>query len=593
MKHRLLIQWACIGLITGLIQACSSSPEPTNMQKPVIYQVFTRLFGNDTNVNEHDGDLAVNGCGTMNDFTLKALGEIRRLGATHIWYTGVIEHATQTDYSAYGIQRDHPAIVKGKAGSAYAIKDYYDIDPDIATSVPARMKEFEALVERTHRAGLKVIIDFVPNHVARQYHSDVCPEGVEDLGAGDDNTVHFSAQNNFYYFPGEQFHSDFDLSQGQPQPYMEQPARATGNDVFSAFARHDDWYETVKLNYGVDYLDGRKEHFDPVPSTWQKMTDILKFWAAKGVDGFRCDMAEMVPAAFWGWAIPQVKEVNPDIIFIAEIYGPQSYRTYINEGHFDYLYDKVGLYDTLRAVTCGNANAEAISNCWRAVDDIRDHMLNFMENHDEQRIASDFFAGSGERGRAAMLVAATISRGPVMIYFGQELGERGMDDEGFSGRDGRTTIFDYWTVDAIRRWRNGGKFDGRQLTPQEVDLQEFYSTLLNFCTKERAIYAGDFYDLMYANPAEGEFNPHRHYAFLRRNLKEVLLVVANFDDKPASIDLHIPQHVFDLYNMKPTRRARIVDLFTGETTLASFTPDQTTHVDVPANGGTIFRIRTR
>ncbi|MBQ7494776.1 MAG: alpha-amylase [Bacteroidaceae bacterium] len=563
------------------------------MQKPVIYQVFTRLFGNDTNVNEHDGDRAVNGCGTMNDFTLKALGEIRRLGATHIWYTGVIEHATQTDYSAYGILRDHPAIVKGKAGSAYAIKDYYDIDPDIATSVPARMKEFEALVERTHRAGLKVIIDFVPNHVARQYHSDVCPEGVKDLGAADDSTVHFSAQNNFYYFPGEQLHTDFDLCQGQPQPYTEQPARATGNDVFSAFARHDDWYETVKLNYGVDYLDGRSEHFDPVPSTWQKMTDILRFWAAKGVDGFRCDMAEMVPAAFWGWAIPQVKAMNPDIIFIAEIYGPQSYRTYIKDGHFDYLYDKVGLYDTLRAVTCSNANAESISNCWRAVDDIRDHMLNFMENHDEQRIASDFFAGSGERGRAAMLVAATISRGPVMIYFGQELGERGMDDEGFSGRDGRTTIFDYWTVDAIRRWRNGGKFDGRQLTPQEVDLQEFYATLLNFCTKERAIYAGDFYDLMYANPAEGQFNPHRHYAYLRRNGKEVLLVVANFDDKPASIDLHIPQHVFDLYNMKPMLKARIVDLFTDKTTLTSFAPDQTTHVDVPANGGTIFRIRTR
>ncbi|MBO4801960.1 MAG: alpha-amylase [Bacteroidaceae bacterium] len=563
------------------------------MEKPVIYQVFTRLFGNDTNVNEHNGDRAVNGCGTMDDFTLKALGEIRRLGATHIWYTGIIEHATQTDYSAYGIARDHHAVVKGKAGSAYAIKDYYDVDPDISTSVPARMKEFEALVERSHRAGLKVIIDFVPNHVARQYHSDVCPEGVEDLGAADDTTLHFSTANNFYYFPGEQLRTDFDLQQDEEAPYYEQPARATGNDVFSSFTNHNDWYETVKLNYGVDYLAGRTEHFDPVPSTWQKMTDILKFWAAKGVDGFRCDMAEMVPADFWGWAIPQVKEVNPDIIFIAEIYGPQAYRTYINKGHFDYLYDKVGLYDTLRAVTCGNANAEAISNCWRAVDDISDHMLNFMENHDEQRIASDFFAGCGERGRAAMMVASTINRGPVMIYFGQELGERGMDDEGFSGRDGRTTIFDYWTVDAVRRWRNGGKFDGRQLTPQEVELQDFYTTLLNLCSNERAFYMGDFYDLMYANPAQGEFNPHRHYLYLRRYLKEVLLVVANFDDKPASFDVNIPQHVFDLYGLKPAKKVRAINLFTGDTTLTSFAPDLPTHMDVPANSGTILRIRTR
>ena len=561
--------------------------------KPVIYQVFTRLFGNDTTTNQPNGDRSQNGCGTMAAFTAKALGEIRQLGATHIWYTGIIEHATQTDYSAYGIERDHPAIVKGKAGSAYAIKDYYDIDPDLATSVPARMKEFENLVARTHRAGLKVIIDFVPNHVARTYHSDACPEGIADLGAGDDTTLCFSPQNNFYYYPGQAFTADFDLYAGQQQPYVEQPARATGNDVFSPHAGSNDWYETVKLNYGVDYANGRSTHFDPVPSTWEKMLGILQFWAGKGIDGFRCDMAEMVPSEFWGWAIPQVKAAHPDIVFIAEIYGPDAYRRYIHEGHFDYLYDKVGLYDTLRAVTVGLANAESITSCWQAVDDIRPHMLSFLENHDEQRIASDFFAGDAERGRAPMLVAATISTGPVMIYFGLELGERGMDAEGFSGRDGRTTIFDYWTVDAVSRWRNKGKFDGRKLTPQEVDLQKFYSTLLNLCSSEAAIREGDFYDLMYVNPYSDRFNSHRQYAYLRRSGKEVILFVANFDNSEAAVAINIPAHVFELYGLKPTSKVKATDLLTGQTHTIAFSPETPVSIDVPALNGVALKMKLK
>ena len=563
------------------------------MSKPVIYQVFTRLFGNDKNINQPHGDRAVNGCGTLADFTSEALSQIKALGASHIWYTGIIEHATQTDFSAYGIARDHRAIVKGKAGSVYAIKDYYDVDPDLATSVPARMKEFEALVERTHKAGLKVIIDFVPNHVARQYHSDVCPDGVEDLGAGDDATQHFSPDNNFYYFPGETFHTDFDLQQGEPEPYCEQPSRATGNDVFSSFAGRNDWYETVKLNYGVDYLGGRVTHFKPVPSTWKKMLDILLFWAAKGIDGFRCDMAEMVPVEFWGWAIPQVKALRPTLLFIAEVYNPAEYRRYISEGGFDYLYDKVGLYDTLRAVICGNANANAITQCWQAVDDIRPHMLSFLENHDEQRIASDFFAGAPERGRAGMIIATALGTGPVMIYFGQELGERGMESEGYSGHDGRTTIFDYWTVSTIYRWRNGGLFDGRKLTPQEVELQSFYRALLNLCSNESAIEMGEFYDLMYVNPHSDTFNPHKHYAFLRHYDRTTLLIVVNFDSQATELDVHIPEHAFHLYRIRARKRMRAVDLLTGEAQATSFTHERPSHVKVPAYGGVILKMKTR
>lgn len=561
--------------------------------KPVIYQVFTRLFGNDKGVNQPHGSRAENGCGTMAAFTSTALNEIRALGATHIWYTGIIEHATQTDFSAHGISHDHNAVVKGKAGSAYAIKDYYDIDPDLATSIPARMKEFGNLVQRTHAADLKVIIDFVPNHVARQYHSDACPKGVEDLGCNDDKTVHFSPQNNFYYFPGERFHTDFDLQQNEHEPYCEEPARVTGNDVFSSYAGRNDWYETIKLNYGVDYVGGRKQYFNPVPDTWHKMLNILLFWAGKDIDGFRCDMAEMVPVEFWGWAIPKVKEKYPSVIFIAEVYNPNEYRNYLYVGHFDYLYDKVGLYDTLRAITCGNANADCITHCWQSLNDIRPHMLSFLENHDEQRIASDFFAGDALKGLAPMLVATTFSTGPVMIYFGQELGERGMDSEGFSGRDGRTTIFDYWTIDTISRWRNKGRFNGKKITPQEVEIQNFYKTLLNLCSNESAIEKGDFYDLMYVNPNSDCFSSRKQYAFLRHINRTTLLIVANFEEKPVSVDINIPEHAFRLYRMNTRRKIRATDLLTGNIVTISFSPDKPSHVELPAYGGVILKIVTR
>lgn len=558
--------------------------------KMVIYQVFTRLFGNDNAKCVNNGDIKENGCGHFADFTSKALQEIKNLGATHIWYTGVIEHATQTDYSSIGIPQDHPAVVKGKAGSPYAIKDYYDVDPDLATRPENRMKEFRNLISRTHKAGLKMIIDFVPNHVARQYHSDSKPEGIKDLGE-DDNTGHaFNPQNNFYYIPECAFTPSFDLYKNASSPYWEFPAKATGNDNFSPSPGCNDWYETVKLNYGIDYCGGGRKCFVPIPSTWEKMRDILLFWASMGIDGFRCDMAEMVPAEFWGWAIPQVKLRHPLIIFIAEVYNPNEYRNYIHNGRFDYLYDKVGLYDTLRGVVCGYSSAQQITNCWQSVDDIKGHMLNFLENHDEQRIASDFFAGDAQKARPALLVSACMNTNPMMVYFGQELGERGMDEEGFSGQDGRTTIFDYWSVDSIRRWKNKGKFDGKLLTPAEKKLKAYYTLVLNLCNKEKALYDGDFYDLMYVNGGPA-FNADKCYAFVRRKGKDLLLVIANFEGEAKQMEINLPSHLFEYFNIQEQETAVATDLLSGEKENLRLTAGVPVMTTVPAYGGKILKFK--
>ncbi len=555
------------------------------MSKIILYQIFTRLFGNDNATRIPGGSIEENGCGKLADFTPEALAAIKQLGATHVWYTGLIEHATQTDYSHFGIRPDHKATVKGKAGSPYAIKDYYDVDPDLATSVPNRMKEFTQLVKRTHAAGLKMIIDFVPNHVARCYHSDAKPKSVVDLGEKDDTSVFFSPKNNFYYLPGTTLGGEVDW-----QDYVESPARATGNDRFDASPTRNDWYETVKLNYGVNYRESGRTDFYPFPSTWLKMRDILLFWAKKGVDGFRCDMAEMVPFQFWGWVIPIIKEKYPHIIFIAEVYNTWEYYNYVKHGKFDYLYDKVGLYDTLIGIIRHQQSATDITRCWQNLGELRNRMLHFMENHDEQRLASDFIAGHGRPALPAVLVSATIDTCPMMVYFGQELGERGMDTEGFSGRDGRTTIFDYWSVDTICRWRDGGTFSGRELNDGEHDLQSQYARLLHIARDERAISEGDFFDLMYANPHTDGFNPHRQYAFLRKYENELLLIVANFDECDTQVAINIPIHAFDYFKLPEFNAVEATELLTGNTIQLTLSPISPTRLTVPGYSGVIMKV---
>lgn len=556
------------------------------MGKILIYQVLPRLFGNMTANNIPNGTIGQNGCGKMNNFTPQVLERIKAQGYTHIWYTGLLEHATKTDYSQYGIRRDHPAVVKGKAGSPYAVKDYYDVDPDLAIDVPQRMKELERLIQRTHKAGLKVIMDFIPNHVARQYFSDSKPAKVHNLGEKDDATKAFSPTNNFYYILGQPLRTDFDLAKESIHPYKEYPAKATGNDRFDAHPNASDWYETIKLNYGIDYLNGRSQHFTPRPDTWDKMTEILLFWARKGVDGFRCDMAEMVPCEFWQYATAEVKAKYPDLIFIAEIYNPGAYRDFLSRGGFDYLYDKVGLYDTLRSITCDRASAACITNCWQSLNDILPHMLYFLENHDEQRIASSFYANDARKAFPALVVAACMNTNPFMVYSGQELGERGMDSEGFSGLDGRTTIFDYWSPASQRKL-----FEGEHsFSPYEREIYGYYQRILSLQHSEEALNQGNFYDLMYANYDKScGFNPDKQYAFLRKSNHETLLIIANFSNEGVHIGVRIPQHAFDFLNLRSGTTAAI-DLITMETQTITLKANCHTMVTVPAQGAVILKL---
>lgn len=517
-------------------------------EKPVIYQLLVRLAGNKHDRNIAWGTIHENGCGKFNDLSDHFLDEIAGLGANHIWLTGVIEHASCTPYPDHNIPADNPLTVKGRAGSPYAIRDYYDVCPDLAVDVDKRMEEFEALITRCHKAGLLPLIDFVPNHVARHYYSDR-PEGSDkNFGQLDRTEKAFDPQNNFYYIPGKTLElppETRELIHAKDSgitSFHEHPAKATGNDCFTHQPSFHDWYETVKLNYGIDYRQGKREHIDPIPDTWHKMLDILLFWANKNVAGFRCDMAEMVPHPFWQWVIENVRKHHPDICFIAEIYNPHQYRNYADAG-FNYLYDKVGLYDTLKAVLAEQQAASAITGEWQKLDGLDANMLRFMENHDEQRIASTHFAGTGRAGIPAMTVSATMHQGPVMIYFGQELGESAAGATGFSGDDGRTSIFDYCNVPEFQKWYHGGRCNDENLTEKAKNLRNFYKTLLKL-SKHKVISEGQFYDLMWAN-RERTHPPV--YTYIRWDQDNMWLIAVNFSkEHPADCSLCIPEHFWIL-----------------------------------------------
>lgn len=549
--------------------------EKVSNKKEVVYQVFTRLFGNKNTTNKPWGTIEENGVGKFNDFTETALQEIKDLGVTYVWYTGVPHHAVIRDYSAIGISNDDPEVVKGRAGSPYAVKDYYNVNPDLAVNPANRLQEFEALIARTHKAGLKVIIDIVPNHIARKYEGKSNPSGVRDFGADDDTSVEYKRDNNFYYIPNTQFEipdTDKPLN-GEKNPlidgkFEESPAKWTGNGSRMAKPDRNDWYETVKVNYGVR-PDGSKdfpelpagfdtksyqEHFDfwkgkDVPDSWDKFKDIALYWTAKGVDGFRFDMAEMVPYEFWSYMNSAIKVNNPDAFLLAEVYNPKEYRNYIHLGKMDYLYDKVETYDKLKDVIQGRALPDGLSDIQKGMADIEHHMLHFLDNHDEQRLASQEFAGTPQKGKPLMVVSATISTSPTMVYFGQEVGEAGNENAGF-GTHSRTSIFDYIGVPNHQRWMNGGKFDGGQLSQDEKELRDFYKRVLNFSLNSSALM-GKYQELQTLNRETTQGYDPGIYAFTRWSATEKLIVITNFSWLTTSnFELKIPSDIIQKWNLK-------------------------------------------
>ncbi len=581
MRQTILIFFCLVALASISCKNEIQKPLHQKMErknKVVVYQVFTRLFGNTNTNNKPWGTIEENGVGKFDDFSPHALQEIKELGITHMWYTGVPHHAVINDYTAIGISNDDPDVVKGRAGSPYAVKDYYNVNPDLAVDPSNRLQEFRNLVTRTHATGMKVIIDIVPNHVARSYEGKTNPAGVTDFGAEDDTTLEYHRDNNFYYIPGEEFKvpqwKDGYLPLGGEEhrladsKYTEVPAKWTGNGSRLAQPDMNDWYETVRINYGVrpdgsydfdslpeDFAQkGITEHATfwkekSVPSSWKKFRDIALYWLDFGVDGFRYDMAEMVPVEFWSYINSSIKMKNPDAFFMAEVYNPDLYRAYIKKGKMDYLYDKVELYDSIKHIMKGYGWTDHIPVVQKGLEDIEHHMLHFLENHDEQRIASPDFVGEAKTAKPAMVVSATISTSPTMIYFGQEVGEPGAENAGF-GSPTRTSIFDYIGVPHFQRWVNEKKFDGGQLSDAEKELRDFYKRLLNFTIESEALM-GKYREIHFYNKEHTDNYNHRVLSYVRWSEKEKLVVVSNFDThENHTFQLKIPSEIISEWKLK-------------------------------------------
>ena len=619
-----LLVFALVGLsLAGNSQIKKTNSNPKNKKvtvvekKKVVYQVFTRLFGNKNTTNKPWGTIAENGVGKFNDFTDIALTEIKDLGVTHIWYTGVPHHALVNDYTKYGISNDDPEVVKGRAGSPYAVKDYYNVNPDLAVDPAKRLEEFEALIARTHKHGLKVIIDIVPNHIARKYIGLTNPAGVRDFGADDITNVEYDRNNNFYYIPGQHFQvptsETYKPLNGESNPLIdgtfdENPAKWTGNGSRMAKPDINDWYETVKVNYGIrpdgskDFPElpkgfenkSYKEHFDfwkdkDVPSSWKKFRDIALYWTSKGVDGFRYDMAEMVPYEFWSFMNSSIKMKNPNAFLMAEVYNPSEYRNYIYKGKMDYLYDKVATYDKLKEIVQGKSSTDGLTDIQQSMADIEHHMLHFLDNHDEQRLASPEFAGSGENGKPLMVVSATIGSSPTMVYFGQEVGEAGNENGGF-GKHSRTSIFDYVGVPNHQRWMNGGKFDGGQLSQSEKDLRDFYKRLLHFTLKSDALM-GQFQEIQGVNRHETANYDEKIYSYVRWSATEKLIVVANFSkDHTCAFDLKVPADVVAKWHLHDGAYPVKDQLYGSTTTLKVTNGVGVLHVSIKGTESFIFKL---
>jgi glycosidase len=575
-----------IGIIALSLTANAQKPQKKSLinkkavsteKKQVVYQVFTRLFGNKNVTNKPWGTIEENGVGKFSDFTDKALTEIKKLGVTYIWYTGVPHHALVRNYTKIGISNDDPEVVKGRAGSPYAVKDYYNVNPDLAVNPAKRLEEFESLIARTHKNGLKLLIDIVPNHIARKYESKSNPKGIRDFGAVDNKSVEYARDNNFYYIPNQPFQvptsDNYKPLNGEKNlaidgKFDENPAKWTGNGSRLAKPDINDWYETVKINYGIR-PDGSKDfdelpagydkkdykaHFafwknKSVPSSWTKFRDIALYWTAKGVDGFRYDMAEMVPYEFWSYMNSSIKMKNPNAFLLAEVYNPKEYRNYINLGKMDYLYDKVEFYDHLKDVIQGKKLPDPISDIQERMADIEHHMFHFLDNHDEQRLASPEFAGTPEKGKPLMAVSTLISTSPTMVYFGQEVGEAGNENGGFGTRS-RTSIFDYVGVPSHQRWMNNGRFDGGQLSKSEKDLRDFYKRLLNFTINSPALM-GKFKEIQTANRDKTQGYDSGIYSFVRWSNNQKLIVVTNFSWLTKStFELKIPAEILESWNTK-------------------------------------------
>ena len=545
--------------------------------------MLPRLWGNDKVRPKKNGTLAENGTGKFSDIDTATLEYLKWLGCSHVWYTGILRHSTQAIED--GCTPSHPQFVKGKAGSPYAICDYYDVNPYLADDPQKRIEEFEALIERSHAAGLKVIMDYVPNHVSRDYGKVTRTEGHPVLGEDDDKSVHWKSENDFFYYPGQSLSLPTPVPKGM-KPYHEMPAMATGNNCYTPNPGVNDWYETVKINYG-----------DSHTATWDKMLDILLYWAAKGVDGFRCDMVELVPTEFMKWLIEKVKEQYPSVIFIAEVYKKELYGEYVRSVGFDYLYDKSGLYDTLRTVIEKNTedngmpvelwqSATGITRNWQFLSDLQPYMLNFLENHDEQRFASDFFGKDAYKTFAPLYVSLYLNTAPFMVYFGEEVGEKGMNEEGFSGKDGRTTIFDWWSISSIKRLRQviqtgefktlePGKLVKAGMKKEEAEVFCKFAAALRFAAIDEAIRQGTTYDLCYCNMGSDGFDKNRHFAFLRDHENHTLLIAANFSGTDTKMKLRIPEHAFDWMGIPITE---------------SLNTSTEIEVDVPAFNGTIVNL---
>jgi glycosidase len=297
------------------------------------------------------------------------------------------------------------------------------------------------------------------------------------------------------------------------------------------------------------------------------MDQIIAYWQAMGVDGFRCDMSHMVPPEFWKWLIARSRTRDSSVVFIGEAYdgdparvpgndpiisqlryGKSNVMVELLDAGFDAVYDDPS-YKTIKSIYDSTGWANDLDRA-RSDDFIFGNSVRYAENHDEVRLASrGNWGGVGMNvGHVVAAILFGIGQGSVMLYNGQEVGEPGSGAEGFGGDDTRTSIFDYWSMPEVVKWTNAHKYDGGRLSAEQISLRESYRRLLTL-TNEPAFRNGGFFALNPANLHNPNFGRvgaepaggHWLYAFLRYDAvsDQRFLVVVNLHPTSELQETHI------------------------------------------------------
>jgi len=417
MKKKQITQILWLMVLTGSFLYQCTAPGKEGYKNPVRSQVqhpaWTRnAVIYEVNIRQYTPE------GTFRAFE-SHLPRLKELGIDVLWLMPV---------NPIGVKNR-----KGVLGSYYSVKDYMSINPEFGT-----MDDFKHLVDQVHQQGMKIIIDWVPNH---------------------------SSWDN-------------PLTVSHPEFYL--------HDSLGGFVSPFDWTDVIRFDYSN-------------PGLRKYMTDAMKWWYTQtGIDGFRCDVAHMVPVDFWNDLRASLDSIRP-VFLVAEADQP-----FLHEKAFDVTYDWK-FHHIMNSIASGKMDATMVKKHFAWVDSVYpgdSYLMQFTSNHDENSWNGTEYERMGDGALCFAVLAATIPDIPL-VYTGQE-----------AGLNKRLKFFEKDTIN----WGN-------------YSLTSFYQKLIGLKKRNNALRNGDGGRPVFLSTGRDS----AVVAFVRKGDDDKILVLCNLSPLPQAI----------------------------------------------------------